>query len=239
MQISKKYVFCSPKSAGTTLVSLNLAIQNQFLEMDKKIAYLQLTSFPDAHIYANISNKRTILNIKNFLDEKERPANLLTKIAQNNGVDCFQSPPLKDWQALSDSSLINIINFLDREYDILYLDISLSLSTKVLKNIFNEAQKIIITSFFDPSSLAALECFIDEHKNLLPKIFLLFNQCPSESKSLIKKKTKNNEINLLGTLPIEKKYMWSQLFESQLLAFEKKSKWSQSLLKIAKKIINS
>jgi hypothetical protein len=239
MKTSEKYIFCNPKSSGNTLVSLNMAICNQFLEQDKKIAYLQLSHFPDVHLYANFSNKRTIFDIKNFLEEKEFPPDLLSKIAQNNGVDCFQSPPKKTWKNFPNSQIIEIINILDKKYDILYLDISLALPPEILEYCFANSQKIIIVSFFDPPSLKAMEYFFDEYQKFMSKFFLLFNQCPKSFDSLIKKEIKKYEINYLGTLPTEKKYMWQQVFEALPLAFQKKSKWNQSLLVILKKIINS
>ncbi len=234
MKICKKYVFCSPKSGGSTLVALNMAIQNQALEMEKKIAYLQLSQFPDAHVYASIPKKRTILDLKNFLDKKEFTKNILYEVAQKCGVDCFLSPQKKDWSKLKTTSLQEIIQVLEQEYDTLYFDISLSLENEFLEYCFDEAQKIVLVSFFSPPNLAAAESFFDIYQNFLSKVYLLFNQCPTESDSLIKKSVKNREINYLGILPIEEKYMWEQVFNSRLLAFEKKSKWSQSLLKILK-----
>jgi len=235
--IAKKYVFCSPKSGGSTLCSFNMAIQNQFLERDQRIAYLQLSHFPDVSVYGNISAERTIFDIKNFLDKKEFPANLLSKVAQKNGVDFFQSPKKSDWENLSANDLQKIINILSEEYDVLFVDLSLELDEKIIEYCFGEAQKIIIVSFLAPPNLAAMESFLQAYEKFLPKFSLLFNQCPSGSASLVRKKIENREIDFLGTLPIEKRHMWEQVFEAHPLAFQKKSKWSRALLLVLKKVI--
>ncbi|MDH3324768.1 MAG: hypothetical protein OEL89_03960, partial [Candidatus Peregrinibacteria bacterium] len=71
--------FNSPKTSGATLVSTNLAITWQFLHPNKRVGILQLTAFPDAHIFAGIENNHTIFDMERFIGTPEFSNEILSR----------------------------------------------------------------------------------------------------------------------------------------------------------------
>jgi hypothetical protein len=226
MKVVKKYVFCSPSSGGSTLIALNMCLTHQQWKASKKIAFLQLSHFPDIHTFCDAKQKQTILDLKYLLDAGEPPA----------PEPILKSPLWKEWEELSVQDVKHILTFLEQHYDTIYIDLNVSVGEEIMQEVLNQATKIVIPTTITPASLAGVESFFSKYESFQPRCSLIFDQCPSGSVSAVKQKLKKRDIPLLGTLPVVKKYLWAQIFEAYPLAFHKKSKWKKSLFKLLKKL---
>ena len=228
MKVVKKYVFCSPSSGGSTLIALNTYLTHQQWKTSAKIAFLQLSHFPDIHTLYDAKHKQTILDLKYLLDADEA----LDTYPKNT----YPSPLLNDWEELSVNDVKNIFTFLEQHYDTIYIDLNVSVGEEIVQEVLNQSSKIVIPTNINPASLAGVESFFSKYESFRPRCSLIFDQCPSGSASAVKQKLKKRDIPLLGTLPVVKKYLWEQIFEAYPLAFHKKSKWKKSLFTLLKKL---
>ncbi len=228
MNITKKFVFFSPSSSGNTLITTNLMLLHQQWKKEEKIALLQLTHFPDVHTFVEGNEKRTILNLKHLIDQAESDTYPPSQI--------FPSPLWNDWTELSVPDVQNILSFLEEQYDVIYIDLHTSVEEDIVEEVLRNADKIILPINITPSHLASVESFFSKYENLIPKCSLIFNQCPSRTTSLIKRKFKGRNVEILGALPVAKKYLWAQLFEAIPIVFRRKSKWKKALFKLLQKL---
>jgi cellulose biosynthesis protein BcsQ len=228
MKVVKKYVFWSAKSSGNTLISLNMALTHQQWKGEQKVCFLQLSHFPDIHTYLEEAPKQTILDLKYFLDADETP--------DTYPKDTYPSPLWNEWEELKVKDVKNILAFLEKKYDTIYIDLNVSVGEEIISAILNEATKIVLPCHIDPASLAGVESFFSKYDFLKERCVLIFNQCPPLSASVVKQKLKRRDIKVLGTLPVARKYMWAQIFEAVPLAMRKKCPWKKSLFKLLKKL---
>ncbi len=228
MKLNKKYVFFSSRSSGNTLFSLNLALLHRQWKPNEKIAYLQLSHFPDVHTFCEMKHPQTILDLKYLIDAGEPP--------ETYPHDTYPSPLWNDWEELSVKDIKNILTFLEKHYDSIYIDIHISVGEEILQGVFNKADKILLSSTIDPASLSGIESFFSKYETLRSRCWLIFHQCPSEAKTLLRQKLKNRDIPILGILPIAKRYLWTQIFEAVPLVFHRKSRWKKALFQLLQKL---
>jgi cellulose biosynthesis protein BcsQ len=227
MKVVKKYVFCSPNSNDNALIALNMMFTHQQWKPQQKIAYIQLSHFPDIHTYFEQTPKQTILDLKYLLEDPD---------PEWDPDPVFPSPVWNEWQELSTQDIKNILTFLEERYDTIYIDLNLSVGKEIANEVLHRATKIIIPTNIAPSNLAGVESFFSKYKSLSPRCSLILNQCPALSKFFVKQKLKTQDINILGTLPVVRKHLWEQTFEAVPLAFHRNSKWKKELFKLLKKL---
>ena len=231
--------FYAPKTSGNTIISLNTAPIHQLSQQNKKIAILQLSSFPDLSKYIGTTKTHNIAELIPFIQTKEWGSDLLTKIKATQGIDLYFSPEINTYENFAEKDLKKILTLITDSYDYLYIDLNYSIPKNLFQKILDISEKIILTTLIDPASMEAMKIFWKNNPKLHKKTKILFNQCPPCTAQKIKKTIKTYETSFLGSLPTEEKYIWTQIYEGFPLAFQKKSKWKKDLEKILPTLINN
>ncbi len=226
----------SPKTAGNTIFTLNMSLL-QSQETTAKIACVQLGEFPDLDIYSNQENVRNLSDLVPFLQTEEWGENLFPMITKNIGIDLFFSPETKILKNIDLKDFQKIWELIFKNYDVIYLDLSHGVPEKIKNYLFPQAEKILLVSTLDPLCLKSVLTFSQHNFLDSKKLKLILNQCPKNGISYAQKKLETLQIPLLGILPLESKYMWSQVYEGFPLVFQKKSAYKKALIKILEKII--
>ena len=225
----------SPKTAWATMISTNLAILHQMRLQSKSVAYVQLSSYPDAHLHCSWSWNRSIFDILLFLDTKECDKELLNKIKFNSGCDMFISPDLSKWRSINKENFVKIVEFIARHYDTIYFDISPSIDIELRSYIYENLDMMIYVSSIDPVSLNALSVEVESW--LCKKYQLIINQCPKSEHKRIKEAMEDKWIEIIWLLDQDSKSVWHNVYEWIPVALQKKSKLKKQLIEVVDNII--
>ena len=220
--------FNAPKTAGSTLVSLNYAMLYQFSHPNQKIAFVQLTQFPDAHLFSGVKNDVSLADAKPFLDHGEFSAEILKSLAKHQGCDIFLSPGWQDWESISSSEFKVIFAALSEYYDVLCLDLHESMPSDVFSFIQKKLSSLLLISSLDPASLEATKIATEKFK-VVSDIQLIINQCSNPAQ--LKKWGEALGISVFSVLPPDEKAVWRNLFESFPLAFNQQSRCRKVLMR--------
>lgn len=228
--------FYSPKTAGTSLVTLNSAILHQHLQMHKKVAILQLTAFPHIHLYAGIPSSHHIGELAPFIPTKEWSSPLLKKISAQQSCDIFQSPSFDEWKNISLEQFQKIFELIEGAYDFLYIDLNISIPHNIFSFVMEKSDMISLISCLDPISLQSLS----QALQVLPKgkIHLIVNQCPTQDMTKVKQFLQKIDIDVLGILPQENTSVWHNVFEGFPVVYNKKSKLKKHLEVLIQKLVH-
>lgn len=225
----------SPKTSGCTAISLNIAIAHKFT-LPQKIAFLQLTKTPDLHLQIGTKPLHNIENLVSFLETEEWNNHLLNQIKQNKGIDFFFSPKNQNWKNLSLKNFKLIFKLIEKNYEIIYLDLNDSIPKEIKEFVLEKSNQIHLLSSIDPLSLNAVKCFWKNNQKFHKKIKLILNQCPKGKEREIKNRFLGIEIPFLESLISEPTTMWHQIYEGVPIIFQKKSKLKKQILKLVKHI---
>lgn len=223
--------FLAPKTAGNSIICLNIALQYQYQHPTKKICLFQVTSYPDIHLLAGISPQHSMKDLLPFYDTDEWKPHLLEKITQNQGVDILQSPSETHWSDITLSQFKAFFSLLQTRYDEVFIDLHQSSPLAIFKWILQQSSSLTLTSFVDPTSQQAVQNFLMSHPDLT-NVSLIFNQCSQTVLNKISPKLPEH-IKVLGTIPLSDTVsMWSQLYEGFPIMYQKKSKFKKAIEKI-------
>lgn len=228
----KTYAFHSPKTAGTTIACLNLAIAYQLKNPQTKVGLIHLSRYPDLPVYLNLPpSKQSLHQLRLFIDSPEWSPGLLSTLAQKQIVDCLPSPRGAEWDDFDEHSWSQIYKLFPAQYEVLFVDIGRDIPHFIESQILQDCQAIVTTSCLDPVSLSALSQFLEQHERHKSKQYLLINQAPKEAAALIKQNLKAYEGMILGVLPFDQKRIWDQVYKGFPIIMQKRSAWKKQLLK--------
>ena len=234
----KTLITHSPKTAGNTIISTNIALAYQVVAPHLRVGFLQLSGFPDLEHYLPIENPKNLGDLLAFQGSPEWQANLLPQITAPAGIDFYFSPPKPLWSEFRVEVFKTVWQWFEAHYDVLFVDVGRQCPEAIESFVWSTHPTTILCSTVDPISLGAIRQFGTEHSVFKNKTHLLINQCPQEALKNVQQKIEGLKINLLGVLPFDQDSVWHQVYEGFPVVSQKRSKLKKSIEALMPKILN-
>ncbi len=230
--MTKIIAVTAPRTAGATIIASNLAIAHQWRAPQKKVGVIQLSQIPDLYHYMGFTHKRHMGDLVSFWKTKEWGASLLDQIVQVQGVEVILSPTLRGWGAIDQAFFIDFWALVTKRYDVLYVDMDPKLPSWVWTAV-EECIKICVNILsMGPASFSAYEQIQNQYPSLSEKSQIIINQVDKREASEVRVQFSRLEVPLLGTLPVDTKALWHQVYEGIPVVMQRRSKLGKAIEKI-------
>lgn len=224
-------IFYAPKTSGNTIIAINTALACQQLNPNKKYGLLQLSHYPDLHLFIGAKPTPSLDQILPFWGTKEWGKSIISKITQHANIDIILSPKDK-WPDINSTELLPaFLTLLQDHYDEVFIDINIPETDQLFNLIMKSAGNIIISTLPDPASLESVKTFARRFPKLQKKSQLIVNQA---APTLTARLQSDLPLPLLGSLPSDNRRIWSQIYEGFPVVFQKRSKLKKAFINLAK-----
>lgn len=232
----------SPKTAGVTTVSLNMAMAYQSQFSQEKVLFIQIDQSRDLHFFCgedSFQNSWGDLALSGIFNQKTSPDHTPTKTALSQclehyaQIEILASPNGEEFPDKYFSEHIfweNILSFLRTQYHLIMIDISRNISTSLQRQIQNISDQILLITHFCPHHLQAISPYVsppNTHKN---KTVILLNQAiKSMAKEWQKQET---SIKNIGYLSMVEGDAYRQYYRGMPIVSQRFSPWRKEIKKI-------
>ena len=220
--------FISPKTAGATSVSLNVAALISGFQPQPKVAYLEVAGWASQRLSLAPNHTAHWGDLLAFNKTEEWQPSLLARGQFKLGADVFFSPLRPDYPSFSKTLAAAWLKLLTQKYDVLIIDIN-NAAPMDWQQIFGaQSQQVVGVVTADPLSLNAWEAW---GKNFAApeKLSWILNQVPRQQQRALKQKFSNQACPLLGLLRTEPINFWHQVYQAFPVAWQRRSGFRKDL----------
>ncbi len=198
--------FSAKGGTGQTLISTNYA----FLKSrTARTAFIQLTNYPDAHTFFNLSPRTNYVHILEFLEADEENLNILEQLVYKSESLSIILSPEKNSKEITEKDVEKLLGFATRNFDEIVIDLGHDFQQK--EAILTRSKRIITVSNIDPQSISKTNILLNKLQETLPatESKLILNQIPPH---LSKKKLQEYfTSNIWALLPYDMESSWDNI----------------------------
>lgn len=228
--------FISPKTAGASSVSLNIAQLAKTLTPPKKVAYVELAGWSSQRVNLAPEQAPTWADLLVFHNTDEWDVNLLKRGCFSLGVDIYFSPEIPEFPHFTKVVGEAWLKLLKTGYDLIIIDIHQASPMAWQQFYFEKSDQVIGVVAPDPVSIKAWQQWSKNFCQPL-KLKWVLNQASKRSQPTLLNRFRNNPFVLLGVLRFEPLKFWYQIYQAFPVVWHKRSGFKKDLIKVISVLI--
>lgn len=220
--------FFSPKTAGSSSVSLNAALLHKLVNPQQKVAFVEISVWSSQAGIFQAQGAQSWEKIYPFLNTPEWNKKLLSRLSFSLGADLFWSPQGKQWPKFKPAHATAMLRLLQAEYDLIVIDIAASVPRDWHTFFTEVSDEHIGVLTPDPISLKSWNTYLEAFTSKT-KARWLFNQVPNAEKKRLRRKFQAEDDKFLGVLRRDESRFWRQCYQGQPVSVQAAGKFKKDL----------